>query len=66
MRFLSDNSFGVYVFHALVLVLISLALRSLALAALPKFAVVSLLALVGSFAAAAVIRQVPPLRRLFS
>ena len=66
MRFLADNTFGVYVFHAIVLVLVSLALKPLALSAIPKFALVSLLALAGSFLVAWAIRQIPPLRRLFS
>jgi peptidoglycan/LPS O-acetylase OafA/YrhL len=66
MRFLADNTFGVYVFHALVLVLVSLALKPLALSAIPKFALVSLLALAGSFLVAWAVRQIPPLRRLFS
>ena len=66
MRFLADNTFGVYVFHAIVLVLVSLALKPVALSAIPKFALVSLLALAGSFLVAWTVRQVPPLRRLFS
>jgi len=66
MRFLADNTFGVYVLHAIVLVLVSLALKPLALSAIPKFALVSLLALAGSFLVAWAVRQVPPLRRLFS
>jgi len=66
MHFLADNTFGVYVFHALVLVLVSLALKPVALSAIPKFALVSLLALAGSFLVAWAVRQVPPLRRLFS
>ncbi len=64
MRFLADNTFGVYVFHAIVLVLVSLALKPVALSAIPKFAIVSLLALAGSFLVAWAIRLVPPLRRL--
>jgi peptidoglycan/LPS O-acetylase OafA/YrhL len=66
MRFLADNTFGVYVFHAIVLVLVSLALKPVALPAIPKFALVSLLALTGSFLVAWAVRQIPPLRRLFS
>ena len=66
MRFLADNTFGVYVFHAIVLVIVSLALKPLALSTIPKFALVSLLALAGSFLVAWAVRQIPPLRRLFS
>lgn len=66
MRFLADNTFGVYVFHAIVLVLVSLAFKPVALSAIPKFALVSLLALAGSFLVAWAVRQIPPLRRLFS
>ena len=66
MRFLADNTFGVYIFHAIVLVLVSLALKPVALSAIPKFAIVSLLALAGSFLVTWAVRQIPPLRRLFS
>ena len=66
MRFLADNTFGVYVFHALVLVLVSLALKPLDWAAVPKFSLVSLIALGGSFLFAWVVRLLPPLRRVFS
>ena len=66
MRFLADNAFGVYVFHALVLVLLSQALRTLALPAVPKFALVTLIALPASWTLAWALRQVPPLRRVFS
>jgi len=62
----AGNTFGVYVFHAMVLVLVSLALRALALHAVPKFAIVSLLALTCSLLVTWAIRQVPFLRRLFS
>ena len=66
MRFLADNTFGVYVFHALVLVLVSLALKPLDWSTVPKFALVSLVALGGSFLFAWVVRLLPPLRRVFA
>lgn len=66
MRFLSDNTFGVYVFHAIVLVSVSLALKSVALPPVPKFALVSAIAVTASFAVVWMIRLVPPLRRLFA
>jgi len=66
MRWLADHTFGVYVWHALVLVLVSLALKPLAWPAVPKFALVSLVALGGSFLLAWVVRLLPPLRRVFS
>jgi len=64
--FLSDNAFAVYVFHAPVLVALSLALRGLLMAPLAKAAMVGVLAVTGSYLAAWLIRRVPGLRRIFS
>ena len=48
------------------LLMASLALKPLAWSAVPKFALVSLVALGGSFLFAWVVRLIPPLRRVFS
>ena len=64
--FLSGNAFGVYVFHAPILVAISMALRQLSAAPLAKAALVSLIALAASFLFAALVRTVPGLRKVFA
>ncbi|WP_243359819.1 acyltransferase family protein [Fundidesulfovibrio terrae] len=61
---LSDSAFAVYVFHAPMLVFISLMLRGVELAALPKFLLVCAVALPVCFAAARLIRATPVLRSL--
>ena len=64
--FLSDNAFGVYVFHAPILVTISLALRPLSAPPLLKAAVVAVIAAPSCFLFSTVIRRVPGCRRLLS
>jgi surface polysaccharide O-acyltransferase-like enzyme len=64
--FLADNNFGVYVFHAPILVAVSLALRPLACHPLAKALIVAALVLPACFLVAAAVRRVPGLRRLFS
>jgi surface polysaccharide O-acyltransferase-like enzyme len=65
-RLLSQNSFGIYMFHSPILIAISLLLRSLHGAPLLKFAVVSALAVPASFAFSYAIRRVGFLRKVFS
>lgn len=65
-HFLSDNAFGVFVFHAPVLIAISLLLKGFILPAVPKFILVFSLAVTASFLVSWLIRQVTPLRRIFS
>ncbi|GAA0565063.1 acyltransferase family protein [Rhizomicrobium electricum] len=62
--FLSDNGFAVYVIHPPVLVAITLAMRPLQWPALGMFAFAWAAALVASFAAGALLRQVPGLKRI--
>jgi peptidoglycan/LPS O-acetylase OafA/YrhL len=62
--FLSDNGFAVYVIHPPVLVAITLAMRPLDWPALAMFALAWTAALVASFAAGALLRQIPGLRRI--
>jgi glucans biosynthesis protein C len=64
--FLADNAFGVYVFHAPILVAISLSLRQMTLPPLAKAGIVAVLALAASLLFASLIRGVPGLRRVFS
>jgi peptidoglycan/LPS O-acetylase OafA/YrhL len=64
--FLSDHAFGVYVFHAPILVAVSVSLAAIALYPLAKAILVAVLALPAAFLFAALVRRVPPLKRLFS
>ena len=64
--FLADNAFGVYVFHAPILVTISLALRQVMITPLAKAVIVAACALATSLLFAALIRSVPGLRKVFS
>jgi glucans biosynthesis protein C len=64
-RFLSDNSFSVYLFHPPILILVSLALRDLAMHPLIKFALASALAIPLCFLAGHFIfRRAPLLKRI--
>jgi surface polysaccharide O-acyltransferase-like enzyme len=62
--FFSANGFAVYVIHPPVLVAITLALRPLAWPPLAMFALAWVAALVASFAAGALLRDIPGLRRI--
>lgn len=64
--FLADNCFGVYVFHAPILVAASMLLRSLTLYPLAKVLIVTIIALAASLALTALVRKVPGLKKLFS
>jgi hypothetical protein len=64
-RFLSDNAFAVYVFHAPVLIAVTYLLHRWEAPALVRFPVASLLAIVASFALSAlVLRRVAVMRRV--
>jgi glucan biosynthesis protein C len=64
-RFLADNAFAVYVFHAPILIGLTFALHRVAWPPLAKFAGLSVAALVVCFAAShLVLRRVPGLRRM--
>jgi surface polysaccharide O-acyltransferase-like enzyme len=65
-RFLSEQAFGVYVFHAPVLVAISTAVKGVLLHPLPKFSFVSVLAVAASFTVSRALRKVGFLRMVFS
>jgi surface polysaccharide O-acyltransferase-like enzyme len=65
-QFLSDHSFGVFVFHAPVLIGISMILKELELYPVLKFFLVACLALTGSFLVSWLVRLIPGLRRIFS
>ena len=64
-QFLSDNSFGVYVFHAPILIGLTIALHGLAWPPLAKFLILSAAGLVVSFLASHFLfRRLPGLRRI--
>ena len=65
-QFLSDNAFGVFVFHAPVLIAISMVLKGLVLHPVLKFFLVAAIAVPASFFAAWLVRRVRLLRRIFS
>lgn len=65
-RFAADNTFGVYVFHTPLVVLITMLLKDWSAYPLLKFVTALLLALPVCFLASAAIRRVPLMRRLFS
>ncbi len=65
-RFLSQNAFGVYVFHAPLLVAISLSLRGWILPPLLKMILVAIIALPVCFCFSWLIRRIPLLSRIFS
>jgi surface polysaccharide O-acyltransferase-like enzyme len=65
-RFLSDQAFGVFVFHAPVLIGISMLLKEVTLHPILKFAIVSFLAVTASFLVSWLVRQVKPFKVIFS
>ena len=65
-KFLSDNAFGVFVFHAPVLIGISMLVKEVSLHPVLKFLMVSILALVSSFGVTWLVRRVGVFRRIFS
>lgn len=63
-KWLSDNAFTVYILHPPVIVSWSLLLHQLAIPAIGKFVIVSILSLAASFALAHVVRLIPYTRRV--
>ncbi len=61
---LSRNAFAVYIFHPLVLIVLSLSMRNWAVDPALKFLVVAPLAVLGSFLLASVITLIPGVRRI--
>jgi len=64
-RWLSDNAFAVYVFHAPLLIAITLAMRGMGAPKLIKFAIATLLGTALSYAFASFVRRIPLLTRIF-
>jgi surface polysaccharide O-acyltransferase-like enzyme len=65
-KFLSDNAFGVFVFHAPVLIGISMLLKEWDLYPILKFLIVAVMALTGSFLFSWLVRRIGFLRKVFS
>ena len=61
-RWLSDRSFGVYVIHTPVLIIWTIALRSLHLNPVAMAGILTLLGLIGSYLVADLLRRIPLIR----
>ncbi len=66
MKFLSENTFGVYVFHAPVLISLSIPTRDIHPGVIPKFFIIGFLAIVTSLLVSWVIRQIPRVGKIFN
>jgi surface polysaccharide O-acyltransferase-like enzyme len=66
VKFMSDNVFGVYVFHAPILISISILAKALVLSPISKFFIIGLAAITCSFIVSWLIRQIPVLGKLFN
>ena len=65
-KFLSDNCFGVYVFHTPILVAISVSFKSWAVHPFIKFISVGILAIVASYIFTSLVRKIHFLKKLFT
>jgi surface polysaccharide O-acyltransferase-like enzyme len=65
-KILSDNAFGVFVFHAPVLIAISMMLKNLEWHPVVKFLLVACLAVTASFMVSWTVRRIPLFKRIFS
>lgn len=64
--FLSDNAFGVYVFHAPILISISLLLKGVNIHPIAKFVLIAVIVVPAAFIFSSMIRKVPIFRKIFS
>jgi glucans biosynthesis protein C len=65
-KFLSTHSFGVYVFHAPVLIAVSVTLKNADLPPIIKFTLVTSIVLPATFILVHLIRKIPVFRKIFS
>jgi glucan biosynthesis protein C len=63
-RWLSDNAFGVYLIHPPILIGFAILLHPLALGAVAKAMLLTLVAAIGSFVASAFVLRQSPLRAI--
>jgi len=66
MKFLSENTFGVYVFHAPVLIGLSILTKEIHPGILPKFFIIGFLAIAASLLVSWLIRQIPRIGKVFN
>jgi len=66
MKFLSENTFGIYVFHPPVLIGLSVLTKNIQLHALPKFCMIGFLAIMVSLLVAWLIRKIPVVGKIFN
>ena len=65
-KFITDNAFGVFVFHAPVLITVSLLLKSIILSPVIKFFMISTVVIPLTFILSWPIRRIKPFRKIFS
>jgi glucans biosynthesis protein C len=65
-KFLSDHAFGVYVFHAPILISISLVLKNLTMYPLLKFGLVAAITIPACFIFSWLIKKIPIFKKVFS
>lgn len=65
-KLMSPNYYGAYIFHAVIIYLFVVLLYGVALPSIVKFLIVSLLAVMASFAFTALIRKIPGVNRVIS
>jgi surface polysaccharide O-acyltransferase-like enzyme len=65
-QFLSDNAFGVFVFHTPLLIGISILLKEITMHPILKFLLVTMIAVPASFLVSWLIRRVPMFSKIFS
>jgi glucans biosynthesis protein C len=66
VKFMSDNVFGVYVFHAPVLIGISVLTKTITISPVLKFFIIGFLSIACSFAISWFIRQIPVIGKIFN
>jgi len=66
LKFLSENTFGVYVFHAPVLIGLSVLTSAVLLNAFSKFVIIGFLAILTSLLVSWLIRQIPRIGKIFN
>ena len=66
MKFLSDNTFGIYVFHAPILISLSLLTKNIHLHAFPKYCIIAVLTITASLYVSWLIRKIPVVGKVFN
>jgi glucans biosynthesis protein C len=65
-KILSDNTFGIYVFHAPVLIGISILAKGIAISVVPKFFIIGSISIFGSLIVSWLIRKIPVIGKIFN